>query len=161
MVDLDSIQSAVVSLKTATDIVTGLAKLKIGSEVQAKVIELNGVILSAQSSALAANSDQFALLERIRKLEAEIAKMKAWEAEKQRYALTELSSGAFAYVVKRDARAAEPLHAICAQCYEHGRKSILQWIHGQYGNVRFTCNHCKTEFDGYSNDTFSLEGLAT
>jgi hypothetical protein len=68
--------------------------------LQAKVIELQGVILSAQGSALASQSAQFALLEQVRALEAEMAKMKAWDSEKSRYELRKFANGAFAYLLK-------------------------------------------------------------
>jgi hypothetical protein len=57
--------------------------LKVSSEVQAKVIELQAVIMAAQGDALSAQSDQFALLQRIRDLEEEVAKFKAWDAQQK------------------------------------------------------------------------------
>ena len=101
-------------------------ELKTAAEIQGKVIELQGVILAAQSSALAAQSDQFTLLEQIRELKAEMAKLEAWNAQKQRYGLKEIVPGSFAYVLKRSEAKGEPAHAVCAACYERGAKSILQ-----------------------------------
>ena len=54
MVDIASISAAVTGLKTATDIAKGIAELGSVAEVQSKVIELQTVILAAQSSAMAA-----------------------------------------------------------------------------------------------------------
>jgi phosphatidate phosphatase APP1 len=156
--DLASIQSAVGGLKTAANIVSGFLKLKLTADMQTKVAELQAAILSAQSSALAANSDQFSLLEEKRRLEAKIAQLEAWEAEKQRYSLRELSPGAFAYVVKREAQGTEPVHAICTHCYQNGEKSILHWLTSHLGVVEFKCDRCEAKFVGDTNDdNFRLE----
>ena len=102
MVDPASIQAAAGSLKAAADITVGLLKLSLGTEAQAKIVELNREIIAAQSSAMAAQSDQFTLIERIRELEKQIAQFETWNAEKQRYELKQVQSGAFAYVPKID-----------------------------------------------------------
>jgi hypothetical protein len=126
MVDMASFASAVSSLKTAGDIAKALVGLHDAQTIQSKVIELNGIILSAQQSALAAQSDQFTLLERVRELEKEVARLEAWNAEKDRYELKDVGLGSLAYVVKEAMRGAEPPHQICAACFQHGKKSILQ-----------------------------------
>jgi ribosomal protein L29 len=144
--DMMSIQAAVTSLKTASDIVATFIKLKPSAEIQSKVIELNAVILSAQSSALAANSEQFALLKKVSDLEKEIARIKAWEAEKQKYELHEFKSGLFAYGLKADAKGTQPNHQLCANCYEHEKKSILQKQLVTAGRMTvLLCPNCQTK----------------
>lgn len=114
------------SLKAATDIGKALIGIRDATIVHEKVVELNGEILSAQSSALAAQADQFALLEHIRSLEKQVGELEGWEAEKQKYKLIEVRPGAFAYAPKEPAETPEPPHLICAQCYEGRHKSFLQ-----------------------------------
>jgi hypothetical protein len=94
--------------------------------IQAKVIELQSAILAAQSGALSAQSEQASLLIRVGELEKEIAQVKAWEAEKQKYELKELKPGNFAYTITDSMRGSEPTHHICANCYSNAFKSILQ-----------------------------------
>jgi hypothetical protein len=116
--------------------------------VQGKVIELQGVILAAQSSALAAQSDQLALLEDIRGLKQKMADLEAWAAEKKRYKLTDYGGGTFAYALKPDAAEGEPAHRVCADCYQKGHKSILQFIMTTVNRQeRHICPSCKTEFN--------------
>jgi hypothetical protein len=55
-----------------------------------------------------------------------VASLKAWDAEKQRYHLEQVSPGAMAYVLKNEAQGTEPIHWLCASCYNNGKKSILQ-----------------------------------
>lgn len=126
MVDLAAVSGAMASLKTAHDIAKAMLGLRDATVVREKVFELQGAILSAQADTFEANAAQSALLDRVRQLEKEVADLEAWDAEKQRYCLQEVASGSFAYTIKPDAKGAEPLHWICANCYEHRRKSILQ-----------------------------------
>lgn len=143
MPDLTAITAAAGGLRTAGQIVKSMIDLKIGAEVQAKVIELQAVIMAAQGDALAAQSDQFALLERIRNLEAEVAEAKAWEAEQQRYELKEFPTGALAYVLKPEAANGEPPHRICPNCYQERHKSILQTYAKVRGGESVECPRCK------------------
>lgn len=145
MPDLASIASAATGLQAAGQIVKSMVGLKVSSEVQTKVIELQSIIMAAQGDALAAQSDQFALLERIRNLEAEIAKARAWEAEKERYHLQEFPSGALAYVLKPDAANGEPSHRICPKCYNEGYKSLLQVKSKRGGGERVECHRCNSD----------------
>jgi hypothetical protein len=145
MPDLASIASAATGLQSAGQIVKSLVGLKVSSEVQAKVIELQAVIMAAQGDALAAQSDQFALLERIRSLEAEVAKAKAWDTEKDRYKLQEFPTGALAYVLKPDASDGEPSHRVCPKCYNEGHKSLLQVKTRRSGGERVECHRCNSD----------------
>ncbi len=142
--DMASIQAAVGSLKAATDIGIALLKLSTTAEMKAKVVELNTQILAAQASALAANSDQFTLLQEKRDLEAEIAGMKTWNAEKERYQLHPFQTGTFAYAIKAAMQNGEPPHYICAACYQRGHKFILQVVEGSF-QTEHHCPECKAE----------------
>lgn len=126
MIDIATISGAISSLQAAGDIAKSMIGLRDAAAIQGKVIELQSVILAAQTSALSAQAEQSALLERIRRLEKEVADVKAWDTEKQRYELKEIVSGNFAYALKEGASPSEPAHKICAKCYQHGKKSILQ-----------------------------------
>ena len=145
MIDTGSIAALGASLKTAGEIAKTMIGLRDTTLIQSKVIELQGVILSAQSSALASQTAQFELLERVRTLEKEMAGMKAWDTEKDRYELKKWGEGAFPYVLKESEARGEPIHAICPNCYQAGVKSILhsnlepQWI-----KHAWCCSRCKT-----------------
>ncbi len=145
MVDLALFQGAVTGLKTAADIAIGISKLKTMTEVTAKAIELQQVILSAQSDALAAQSAQFSLIERIRDLEDELTEMKAWETEKQRYKLITPWTGSLTYGLKESMKGAEPPHYLCTNCYEDGRKSILNHNGNSTRWTSYVCPVCTSE----------------
>lgn len=82
MFNVATLHSAITGLQTAGQIAKALHELSASIDIKTKVIELQAAILSAQNSALAAQSDQFMMIDRIRQLEKEIADVKAWEKTK-------------------------------------------------------------------------------
>lgn len=135
-------------MKSAADLAKTLMDLVGSGKAREQAVKLYGEILSAQSSALAANSAQAALIEEKRELEERIRRLEAWEIDKQRYELVEISRGVFARQLKADAKGSEPIHRICATCYEAGRKSILQsdGLPGPYGGTEtLKCFQCSAE----------------
>jgi hypothetical protein len=150
--DISLIQSTISGLKLAGDIAKGFLELKSISDVQGKVIELQSAILSAQSSALSANADQTEMVEEIRTLKEDLARVKAWETQKSRYKLVEPwktdqshNPGSITYALKESMKESEPPHLICTKCYEDGRKSILNPFKPTDGRVVFTCPVCKLQ----------------
>ncbi len=98
---LADISSALGALQKASDILKGWASLRTDKERSAKLIELNGQILSAQTSAIQANAAQAALIEQISDLKEDIARFETWDREKQRYELRHIGDGAFACFEER------------------------------------------------------------
>lgn len=92
MPDMMLFQGAISALRGAADIAKGLVELNTMAEVQAKAVELQQIVLSAQGSALEAQSARFGLLERIRDLENVISERDKWEPIAQRYALKKIGS---------------------------------------------------------------------
>jgi Zn finger protein HypA/HybF involved in hydrogenase expression len=120
--------------------------LRDAAAFQGKLIEFQSKIIDANNAAFAAQDERAALLERIRELEKQVADFKAWETEKQRYELTALSHGAFAYALKKEAARGEPPHWICAACYSKGEKTILQCASNpNLVQVRYKCPRCHSE----------------
>ena len=64
MPDITLIAGTVSSLKTAFDITKLMIGIRNSTVLNEKILELQRIILAAQSDALAAQSDQFTLLER-------------------------------------------------------------------------------------------------
>jgi hypothetical protein len=126
MVSITDIGGALSSLKAAKDIAEAMVGLRDAAAFQEKRIELQSKILDAQERMLAAQDERTALVERTRALEREVARFKAWDAEKQRYELKRWGHGAFAYVLKGSEAGGEPIHALCTACYDRGVKSRLQ-----------------------------------
>lgn len=146
MVDIATIQSAVMGMKAAGDIAKSLFQLSSSAEIKAQVIDLQNAILSAQQSAFAAQSQQSAMIQQIDDLKKEIADIKAWEKEKQRYKLmnTPWGAGGVVYGLKESCKETEAAHYICTKCYDDGRRTILQPTVGDRGFMDMTCGTCKS-----------------
>jgi len=127
MAELTAFQGIAGSLKSAGEIVKSLISMKVTADVQAKVIELNGVILTAQSEALLAQASQAALLKRVGDMEAHLVSLENWEAEKQRYEAQRFEPGVVVPALKQEfVSAGELSHLLCPACYQKGKASIFQ-----------------------------------
>lgn len=150
MADMSAITGAYMAFKGLKEIAQSVIALRDAAAFHEKMFELNDRLMDAQAAALETNQERAALVETVAGLKKELADLKAWDAEKQRYELTERSPGAFAYRVKEAMQGAEPPHYICANCYQHGQKAILNTERGAtYDGRRCTiasCPSCKTKF---------------
>jgi hypothetical protein len=93
---------------------------------------------------LDAQAEQFDLKKKIAELEQELGRFRLWETERARYALIELSPGVFVRSVKDDARGNEPQHWLCCNCFDEGKKSILQFAYGAGERKGYTCHRCNS-----------------
>jgi hypothetical protein len=59
-----------------------------------------------------------------RALEAEMAGLKAWDAEKQNYELKSIGPGSVAYMMKPDKRGSEAPHWLCPIAARKARKRV-------------------------------------
>lgn len=155
--DMSLIQGTISGLSTASNIAKAMLDLHVSIEVRDKVIELQSAILAAQSLALSANAQQFAIIEQIRALKEEAMKVKNWNREKKRYKLVQLKPIGFAYANKKLVKNSEPPHHICANCYEDGRKSILNIQYERNHYCKYVCPQCKAEIHTTAKDAFPAE----
>ena len=145
MAELQAFQAITGSLRSAGEIAKALISLKVAADVQAKIIELNGAILAAQSDALSAQATQMELLGRIGELEGKLKGVEDWDAEKQRYSMVN-ANNVSVYVLKKSAmQSGEVPHAACPNCYQRKQKAILQpLMRSQDGG--FGCTACKATY---------------
>ncbi len=140
-------------LKTAGETAQKLMSLRDTAKFGDAVIELQAQIMAAQQGALAAHQREATMAEEIRDLKSRMVELEAWDAEKQRYQLTELPPGVFVYRLKPDMQGSEPMHSICEKCYQNGKKSILH-SRGKWSGVEhLKCHSCDVGIDtGYSTE---------
>src|SRR5262249_12703952 len=106
----------------------------------------NGAVIELQEKILAAREAQTTLLERVSELEKEVAKLKAWDTDKQRYELRNIGHGVFAFALKKGMENGEPFHVLCANCYQNGQKSYLQSTEMvRLARRVYKCHRCKSE----------------
>lgn len=144
---LAEISAGLGGLKTAFDIVQGLNASAKTAAINDIKIALGQHILEAQAALTLAGEAQATAVETIRNLEQEIVYLKDWSAEKQRYELKKFYPGTLAYVLKAEMANGEPIHSLCANCYEQDKKSVLQATAQTEMRFRiFLCPACHNKF---------------
>ena len=123
MVDLSALASFASSMNAVVNITKAMKDVHDANIIQTKVFELTREIMAAQTCAMAAQAEQAALLQRVRELEEEKAKLETWNTEKQRYELKDLFRGFFAYILKPGMENGEDQHALCTNCHGLGASS--------------------------------------
>ncbi len=129
-----SVQALMTLLKAAQ----GLSNY---NEIVAAVSEVNAKLIQANAVALSSQEKQSSLTNQITELENQLRDLKTWESESQRYQLTKLALGAYAFTLKPGMENAEPPHYLCATCMNQRKKSILQ----PSGNTFLRCSLCGEE----------------
>jgi Zn finger protein HypA/HybF involved in hydrogenase expression len=151
MPDLIAISQGFNAIKAMTEIMKTMIGLRDSAKLLENTVKLNSEILSVQTALANAQAEQTTLVQTVSQLEKEIARLKTWEAEKKRYQLKDVALAVFAYEAKATALDGEPLHWICAKCYQHRVISILQRrqdhhpLEGQ--KTKAHCPECKTDLD--------------
>lgn len=141
MVDMAAIAGAASALKSAYDLSKAAIGLHDTAMMRAKVAEMQGEISSALASAIMAQTDQMAILQRVSDLEKQVADFEEWDREKDKYKLYHLGWVTYAYMLKPNTRGSEPPHWVCTKCYSEREIYIIQMIlsNGQ----KFCCPNCK------------------
>jgi hypothetical protein len=127
---------AIGATANAFKLVQAFNDVRDATKVQALKFELMGLLLEAQQTQAALVAEKRDLAERVRQLET-------WEGEKQRYQLTNVGWGATAFVLKPEAQGSEAAHMLCANCFQHGHPSILQYDRKDMRGA-YACPKCKS-----------------
>jgi hypothetical protein len=147
MADLAAIAGLMATVRNLKDLVASMVHARDTAVLRAKVGEFNERLIDAQQDIFAIQQDRAALVERVTELVGQIAKLEAWQTEKERYELKDLTGGrVFAYALKEAMTGGEPAHPICAHCYQAGSKSILQRVRrSPYPADVLTCPACHND----------------
>ncbi|WP_438332884.1 hypothetical protein [Burkholderia pseudomallei] len=159
--DIVTIGAAIGGLKNAID----LTKTAIAARDDQKLVEarqaVNERIIDVQNAALALQEKQSAardeidrLKDELRDAKAKLAELEGTQADRDRYALHEVSRGSFVYALKEEAPgvtvSGEPRHYICQKCFDgpEKRKMTLDFTPGQQAGhcslkPHWTCSVCK------------------
>jgi hypothetical protein len=145
MPDMLAIAQGLNAVKALTDIAKTMIGLRDSTKILETSVELNSKIADVQIALNTALAEQTTLIQTIHEHEEEIARLKAWDSEKDRYELKDLGSGSLVYMIKPDAQVSEPPHCLCARCYQDGKKRIMQntgeFAPAHYGRI-WRCPDC-------------------
>lgn len=140
------IAAAVTGIRAALDITKAMIGLRDAEAFRAKSIELQAVVLDAFDKAIEAREAHSAQADRIRALETEVANLKGWDAERQKYELKRVAWNNVAYMLKKDERGTEPPHWLCPNCFAKDEKTFLVGAGEQKGRSWvYKCFRCKAE----------------
>jgi hypothetical protein len=119
--------AGIAGLKTVGELASLLIKMNVDNAVTQKAIEANTAIINAQTLMLELQAKYQELLVQKDELEKRLIQIENWDAEAQKYALTEIVEGVFVYALKADQKDGAPAHWLCPDCYQNKKKSILQF----------------------------------
>jgi hypothetical protein len=134
--------TAVSSIKAAYDIAKGVQALATSTEVRQATSEMLDALLTARERAFAQAETEAALLDKIRGLEGEVGRLKAWDREDERYELKRFHPGTYAYVLKPEMARGEPPQRLCQPCYDKRVKGVLYAGDVERGLRTYHCPSC-------------------
>ncbi len=137
---------AIGSIKAALEIAKGVSALKSETEINRALIDIQRALLDAQASAFDDRERISELLNENKKLQSDLDRNSDWDQQKSRYQLTQSPLGAYTYDLIPEVADGEPLHRLCAKCFQDGHKSILNTISKGRGGEKVNCPTCKTDF---------------
>ncbi len=146
---MNELAAFLTTLSSLNNIAKGMFNIRDSIKINAKLIELQGAIITAQQHAIAIQQSYAALETKARDLETECMHLKDWSAEKQNYALREIAPGVFAYVPKDVMNDFQSSHKYCSNCFDAGEKSMLQQSPGLKRDFILTCPRCKFKVQCY------------
>ncbi len=140
------------SAKTAYEIAKGISSLNTEVERNQAVSKVLEVLLSVQNDALSMKEKHSLLLSEIDHLKKKISEFEKWSEIERNYELKEIASGIFVYVYKKSDVNRDPMHWLCAKCFNtEKKKSILQRT-GQDGRgTHYKCHTCNSDILDHSN----------
>jgi hypothetical protein len=110
------ISAAIQSAKALGELLKAAHGLTNYHEFITAVHEVDAKLMDATAVALASQEKQSSLANRVAELENELREAKHLEAELERYQLTRLAFGGYAYSIKPGMECDEPPHYLCAAC---------------------------------------------
>lgn len=126
MIDMALVTGRMTSLKTAVDIGQTVKEINDLTQVRTKVIEMQGLILAAQSSAMTAQTQLFQVLQENSELKAKVSAVEEWKTIESRYRLVDFGGGTLAFELRPEAANGEPPHRLCPVCFGKQSRSYLQ-----------------------------------
>jgi hypothetical protein len=152
VISLTSVTTLFGTLKSIKEAADSLISLRDEHLIMGKVAEINSKLIDAQQGIFAVNAERSELVQTVGELEKEIADLKAWNVEKERYQLIALVSNVMAYRLRSTESGTEPTHLLCANCFTDGKKSFLnQNVRGTSIDI-FKCNRCGNELRADKDD---------
>lgn len=139
---IESVPAALSSLSAASNIISGLIKLRDFSQYASTFTELQSHIIQANSHIISEQQSHSALTTKIDELEKKVMHLKKWDAEREEYARREIATGVFAYIENENVDKLENAHKYCCNCFDNYKKSTLQQFRIDVGRkIGLSCHN--------------------
>ncbi|CAN5611712.1 hypothetical protein BH10ACI3_BH10ACI3_02420 [soil metagenome] len=142
---IGEITAIITGVKTLRDIGTSFQDIKTGDAVRERTAEMNTVIIDIQNAVMNIQSQNHILIDENIRLKTELANVKNWNEEKNLYMLHTIADNVWIYVEKAKFNSSEGMVGYCVNCFEDGRKAIIQKMHKTRQGTFFECSHCKSK----------------
>lgn len=130
------IASGYTALTAAFQLAKGLKDVHDQVKINEIVIELQGKIMEAQEAVRDGR-------DKMQEMQSALEQYQNWEHTSSSYKLKLFNNNNLAYeFIGTD----QPNHFICPNCYENKRRSILQYKGDYFGEQRYDCKNCKSDF---------------
>jgi hypothetical protein len=142
MMMIAEISSAIASIKNLGDLIGHMKESSEKKKMAAAFADVQDKMMGLQSKIIETSAALAAAEERAREAEKKCMQMEDWQHQASRYQLKEIVTGIYAYALKPGMEEGEPVHYLCATCYQKGKKSILQF-EVRLGQSRvYKCHEC-------------------
>lgn len=140
---LAEITTLISSVKTAYDIAKGINSLKIEVERNESISKILQILLSVQFDALSMQENYQTLLNEKETIAKRLVETEKWDETESQYDLMRMSVGTFVRTPNKNHQSPEPLHWLCANCFDKKKKSLLQKMYWT-DDSPMICPECKT-----------------
>jgi hypothetical protein len=118
------IAAALSGIKGAIEIAKAALDARDDAKAKAAIADMMGLLLEANTSALAMSSEARKLSADLDTAMRELRQLQERQREREKYELHEVARGRFVYRSQ-----VEPAHYLCQNCFDTGVKSVLRLTH--------------------------------
>lgn len=143
--DLSMITAVTGGLADIVQLVKSAKDARLEFQIRERVAAMHSQLSEISRRLYEAEAEKIACQEQVVTLREEVARLVAFDAEKERYALQQIGTDSFAYLVKPGAQRGEPTHALCCTCFAQSVKSILTFNRYEPSRTVLRCPRCGAE----------------
>lgn len=140
--DISAFTAVAGGLNQSYNLAKALLDLRVDADATARIQALVTQLGELSGKFLAAQQAHMACHQKAMELEKEVAHLREFETEKQRYVLKALGPDSLAYALRDNEQGEEPLHYLCARCFQKAEKSMFQFAGYEKAFRVLSCDRC-------------------